>query len=120
MAKADIDNSLFQLNDMDEGNSSRELGKSIESNINFAERIELLTATEAKAYRERLIKIRNDRDRRQRVELISKSRNTTHNTDKDFIRDKNEQRVSRQKVENIATAPSRSQSKSDTTPERSR
>lgn len=120
LAVADLDNALFQLNDMDESLSSRELGKSIESNINFAERIELFTAHEAQTYRERLNKIRNDRDRRQREERIAKSRNTTNDTSKDFIRDRNEQRVSRQKVENIATAPSRNQSKSDTTPERSR
>lgn len=91
LAEVDIDNSLFQLNDMDEGASFNEMGKSIESNINFAERINLFTQQEAQNYRDRLNKIRSDRERRQREELVTKSRSNEVDTSKDFVRDKREQ-----------------------------
>lgn len=110
LATADLDNALYQLNDMDEGTSSRELSKSIESNINFAERIELLNAHEAQVYRDRLNKIRNDRDRRQREERIAKARSSENDTSKDFVRNNNQQRVSTQQVEHISTNPNISNS----------
>lgn len=110
LATADLDNALYQLNDMYEGTSSRELSKSIESNINFAERIELLNAHEAQVYRDRLNKIRNDRDRRQREERIAKARSSENDTSKDFVRNNNQQRVSTQQVEHISTNPNISNS----------
>lgn len=110
LATADLDNSLYQLNDMEEGTSFIETSKSIEGNINFAERIELFTNHEAQAYRDRLNKIRYDRERRQREERVAKARSSDTDTSKDFVRDKCEQRVSIQKMEH----------KSNFSPERNR
>lgn len=107
LAVADLDNTLFRLSDLDNDTSSfADNAKTLESNINFAERIELLTRHEAMSYRDRLQKLRNDHDRRQREERIVRARDSVADKSKDFIVDKREQcRVTSPKIENVTNTP---------------
>lgn len=113
LAILDLDNSISHLQNYDSDTSAYfQMATETENNINFAERISLLTRHEAQAYRDRLQKARNEFDRRQREERIAQQRKPVPN--REFIEHKKEQYVvNRPPQERVTNTPQNRSRSSD-------
>lgn len=109
LAKADIEENISHVENYDSDTGAYlQTVKEVECNIDFTERIGLLTETEANYYRNKLRKARDVIDKRQREELIAQKVKSEQK--KTFIEQKKEQLIATQRQYTPST-PQRNKNK---------